>query len=117
MIVMVNSTPSPGTARPSTRPDNGSVTEPTTRKTHTIAATLMIIGTVTKIPAINLRRSHVMQWRSVKLRAPVNRQRSTRESPRPGPRQQPDGRDGGQREAIVSEDRQRMVGDIPQKEP
>ena len=46
----VINTPSPGTARPSSRTDTGSVTPSTTWKIHTSAATLMISGTVTKKP-------------------------------------------------------------------
>ena len=63
MMATVISTPSPGTARPSTRTEIGSLIPSTTWKIHTSAATLMISGTVTKNPVMKLRRSHDMYHR------------------------------------------------------
>src|SRR5436309_6811617 len=54
----VDAVPSPGIRRPSSRSYKGVVRPSTTLKIQMKAATLMNRGTVTKKPAMKLRRSH-----------------------------------------------------------
>src|SRR5687768_2447683 len=54
-------TPRPGTRRPSHRSYSGDVTPSTMPKIQMKAATVMNSGTVTKKPAMKLRRSHCIK--------------------------------------------------------
>src|SRR4051812_14807984 len=86
--------PSPGMRRPSSRSYSGVVRSSTMLKIQMMAATLIKSGTATKKPATKLRRSQPITYDRA-LGAP-----------------QPDRDDGGKREAVPREPRERMTAQI-----
>src|SRR5690242_12714159 len=97
--------PRPGTRRPSKRSYIGVVRPSTTPKIQISAATLMKSGTVTKKPAMKLRRSHCIE------NSPTLKGRATRRAGLSGP-PQPDHRRRRQRETIPGKRIERMLRQV-----
>src|SRR5437879_5130487 len=94
MTTAVVSVPRPGIRRPSSRSYTGVVAPSTTSKIQISAATLMNSGTVTKNPAMKLRRNQ-----------PISRHH------------EPNGCRAGEREAVRGKHVERVVAEIADEEP